>query len=66
MLLLVELGRLNPREPDVIQQFRRKLRLTGKKYATGPITCSTGIHLAIQYGTNRDLTVAIVPLAPER
>ena len=30
-------GKINPREPDVIQQYRRKLRLTGKKYATeGP------------------------------
>ena len=27
-------GKINPREPDVIQQYRRKLRLTGKKYAT--------------------------------
>lgn len=27
-------GKINPREPDVIQEYRRKLRLTGKKYAT--------------------------------
>lgn len=27
-------GKINPREPDVIQQYRRKLRLLGKKYAT--------------------------------
>ena len=27
-------GKINPREPDVIQQYRRKLRLTGKKYSS--------------------------------
>ena len=27
-------GKINPREPDIIQEMRRKLRLMGKKYST--------------------------------